>query len=332
LPRDTARAEISMRRATDEDRPAVLGLLADSLGWERDAAFAEFFDWKHRQNSFGPSPTWVALHGTDVVGLRTFMRWEFDHPDGRTRRAVRAVDTATAPAYQGRGVFRLLTLAAVDALKAEGVDFVFNTPNDQSRPGYLRMGWTQVGRLPLEARASHAAGLWRMRSARVPAGRWPVATDAGVDAPTLLAHDGVTRLLARLDAPTGLRTRRSAEYLRWRYGLPALGYRALALDDDPAAGLAVFRWRRRGGATEAGISELLVPAGNDAGPLLRAVRRQAGADYVIRLGRAGRMLPAHGFVPLPRHGPVLTYRPLADASPPPSLRDFELALGDVELL
>ena len=141
-----------------------------------------------------------------------------------------------------------------------------------------------------------------------------------------------SRICSRLDAPTGLRTPALGGVPALARGLPALGYRALALDDDPAAGLAVFRWRRRGGATEAGISELLVPAGNDAGPLLRAVRRQAGADYVIRLGRASRMLPAHGFVPLPRHGPVLTYRPLADASPPPSLRDFELALGDVELL
>ena len=332
-PGGAARTDIAVRRATDDDRTAVLALLADSLGWERDATFAEFFDWKHRRNPFGVSPAWVAVDRDEIVGFRTFLRWEFDDPDGRVRRAVRAVDTATAPAYQGRGVFRLLTTTAVDALTAEGVDFVFNTPNDQSLPGYLRMGWIEVGRLPLEARVTNVAGLRRMRKARAPAGRWPVATDAGTDASTMLADDRVATLLEQLPAPRGLRTTRTVAYLRWRYGLPALGYRALSIDDDPAAGLAVFRLRMRGGAIEAGVSELLAPPGTDAARrLLRAVRREAGADYVIRLGRAGRMLPTDGFVPLPRHGPVLTYRPLADASPPPRLRDLDFRLGDVELL
>jgi hypothetical protein len=39
-----------------------------------------------------------------------------------------------------------------------------------------------------------------------------------------------------------------------------------------------------------------------------------------------------GFVPLPRQGPILTWRPLADPAAPPRLRDLDLSLGDVELL
>ncbi len=331
-PGETTRDDIAVRRATDDDRPAVLSLLADSLGWDHDDTFAAYFEWKHRQNPFGPSPAWVATCGDAIVGFRTFLRWEFEHPDGRTRRAVRAVDTATAPAYQGRGIFRLLTTTAVDALSAEGVDFVFNTPNDQSRPGYLRMGWREVGRLPLEARVAHVAGLWRMRTARVPAGRWSVATDAGGDAASVLALDGVRVLLEQLGPPRGLRTATTAAYLRWRYGLAQLGYRVIALDDDAAAGIVVFRLRRRGQAVEAGVSELLAPGADGAQRLLRAVRRTAGADYVIRLGRPGVARPTGGFVPLPRQGPVLTYRPLADGAPPPTLRELDLRLGDVELL
>jgi GNAT superfamily N-acetyltransferase len=322
-----AEAGVTVRRAVDADRAAVLALLADSLGWARDDAFAQFFDWKHRQNPFGASPAWVAVTDGEIVGFRTFLRWEFDHPDGRRRRAVRAVDTATAPAYQGRGVFRALTTAAVAEQTDEGVDFVFNTPNDQSRPGYLRMGWTEVGRLPLAARPTGLAGLWRMRTARAPAARWPVETNAGEDAPTLLGADGIATLLDAQPAPRGLRTARSVAYLRWRYGHAPLGYRAIASDDDPARGLVVFRLRRRGGAVEAGISELLAPGGAaHAGHLVRAVVRAAGADYVARVGR-GR-----GFVPVPGLGPRLTYRPLADRSAAPALHDFDLALGDVELL
>jgi GNAT superfamily N-acetyltransferase len=322
---------IEVRGATAADRPSVLGLLADSLGWERDASFAEFFAWKHEQNPFGPSPAWVAVAGAEVIGFRTFLRWRFDHPDGRTRTAVRAVDTATAPAHQGRGIFRRLTMTAVDELTAAGVDFVYNTPNDNSRPGYLRMGWSTVGRLPLAARVAGISSALRMRASRVPAERWPIATNVGEAAGGLLADPRVADLLNCAGAADGLRTVRTPEYLRWRYGLPALGYRAIAVDDDPAAGLAVFRLRRRGAAVEVGISDVLVPDGRAdvARRLLRTVARETGADYAIRLGAP---LPRIGFLPFPRQGPILTLRPLADRSAAPGLGDLALALGDVELL
>ena len=57
-------------------------------------------------------------------------------------RAVRAVDTITAPEARGRGVFTRFTLAILsnEITRDDDVSFVFNTPNDQSRPGYLKMG------------------------------------------------------------------------------------------------------------------------------------------------------------------------------------------------
>ncbi len=36
---------------------------------------------------------------------------------------------------------------AVDELTTDGVDAIVNTPNDKSRPGYLEMGWPEVGRV-----------------------------------------------------------------------------------------------------------------------------------------------------------------------------------------
>jgi GNAT superfamily N-acetyltransferase len=326
--------DIVVRRATAADQPAVLTLLADSLGWARDDAFAEFFEWKHRQNPYGASPAWLAVAGDDIVGFRTFLRWQFEHPDGRIRHAVRAVDTATAPAFQGRGIFRQLTTTAVEALRTEGVDFVFNTPNTNSRPGYLRMGWSTVGRVPLVVRVAGVSSALRMRASRVPAERWPLTTTAGTDAAGLLADTRVVDLLATVGAPHGFRTAKTADTLRWRYGLAALGYRAIAIDDDPSRGLAVFRLRRRGRAVEVGVSDVLVPSGAAGAEreLLRRVAHDTGADYAIRVDGTGRVAPHAGYLPFPRQGPVLTWRPLADPSPPPSLRDLDLALGDVELL
>jgi GNAT superfamily N-acetyltransferase len=327
----SGRTRVEVRPADEADGAAVARLLADSLGWERNDTFTRFFEWKHRENPFGASPAWVAVDGTTVVGFRTFLRWEFEHPDGRTRHAVRAVDTATHPDHQGRGVFRALTLHAVDALRAAGVEFVFNTPNDQSRPGYLSMGWSTVGRLPAVARVAGWRGARRTLAARTPAERWPVATEAGAPAVEVLADPAVGTLLTRLGPARGLRTRRTVPYLRWRYGLPALGYRAVTAPTGAAGGVAVFRSRRRGAAVEATVCELLVPGGDAraARALARAVLRATGADYALRVG-----WPRRGGIELSlgRRGPVLTWRALATDAPPPRLSDWDFALGDVELL
>lgn len=326
----TGAEAFQLRPAGPEDRSAVLALLADSLGWELDDTFAEFFEWKHVRNAFGPSPAWVATVGGRVVAFRTFLCWQFEHPDGRVRRAVRAVDTATHPEYQGRGLFRRLTLHALDEMRDAGVEFVFNTPNDQSRPGYLAMGWSQIGRLPISARVAGVRAAMRMVRSSVPAERWPETTSAGDAADDVLADSSVDRLLARLPAPRGLRTHRSRDYLRWRYGLARLGYRVITAPSGPADGLAVFRVRRRGQARETALCELLSPAGDThaARALARAVTRAARADYVVRLGHDLR----GWFVPLPRRGPMLTWRALAEPQDPPARPEWDLALGDVELL
>ena len=328
----SAQTSIQVRPATDDERPAVLQLLQASLGWNLAEGLADYFDWKHLRNPFGRSPAWVAVDRDRIVGFRTFLRWEFENRDGARVSAVRAVDTATHPDYQGRGIFRLLTLAAVEAMTAEGVQFVFNTPNDQSRPGYLKMEWHQVGRPPTSVRVRSLGGVVRMLSSRVPADRWPLSDAAGSPAVELVGDPRVDELLAGLSPPRGLRTNRTRRYLEWRYGFAPLGYRAIAAGRDPAEGIAVFRLRRRGRAAEAALCEVVVPRGaaRTARHLGRAVARATGADYVVRLGRA---TPAGGYLPLPNQGPILTWRALAStAAEPPPLDDWELSLGDVELL
>jgi GNAT superfamily N-acetyltransferase len=327
----TDKRPIEIRPAGPSDRAAVLELLAASLGWSADERHEAFFDWKHEQNPFGRSPAWVAVADGKVVGFRTFMRWEHEAPGGEVVPAVRAVDTATHPSHQGRGIFRQLTLQALHDLGAQGVVFVFNTPNDQSRPGYLKMGWTPVGRLATGVRVRSPAAMARMARARVPADLWSAPSHGGCPAPDVLADPGLDDLLASTPPATGLATRRTAEYLRWRYRLAPLAYRAVTLDNDVRSGLAIFRLRRRGPALECALCEVLVPAGaRDAGrALTRSMARKSGADYVIRVG--GPAIDRMGFVRVPAQGPVLTWYPLGDRPPGGRLEDWALTLGDVEL-
>lgn len=325
----SAAPPVEVRTYRPEDRDAVVALLATSLGWLPDDHHEAFFAWKHEQNPFGPSLAWVAVADGELAGFRTFLRWEFAVA-GTVRRAVRAVDTATHPDHRGRGVFSALTRHGLETLPAAGVDFVFNTPNDQSRPGYLKMGWETVGRLPVRTRPRSLGGLRRMATARTAADLWSTPTTAGVDAGTALEDDAaVARLLASQPASDRLATRMSTEYLRWRYaGFPPLAYRVSTIGASVADGVAVWRLRPRGGALEAAIVQVVAPGGDARSRhrLARRAARDSGADYAIVLGAAAGV----DFVPLPGQGPVLTFRSVS-GEPHPAREEWALALGDVEL-
>jgi GNAT superfamily N-acetyltransferase len=320
---------VELRPYAVGDEPAVLALLGASLGWLPDELHARLFAWKHTENPFGVSPAWVATVAGQVVGFRTFLRWEFETgPGGAPVRAVRAVDTATHPDHQGKGVFRALTEHALDALRDDGVAFVFNTPNERSRPGYLRMGWHPVRRLPVLARPASVRSVVRLVRARTPAEKWSVASAAGMSAPAALGDGSAVDVLLGSAPGPGMRTCRSVAYLTWRYGFEPLRYRAVVGEGGPSEGIVIFRLRRRGPAIEAAVCEELVPGGDPARTrrLLGLVLRTSGADYAVRLGDH---LPRAGFVRLPRQGPTLTGREVCNAVPDAAA--WRLGLGDIEL-
>jgi GNAT superfamily N-acetyltransferase len=318
-------AALDIRPAVDEDREEVLALLRRSLGSDDDPRYQELFAWKHDQNVFGRSPMWVAVDGDRIAAFRTLMRWEFLR-GGRVLRAVRAVDTATDPDYQGRGLFTALTRRGLAEVLDEGVDFVFNTPNSQSRPGYLKMGWREVGNLPAAVRFIGPTGAFRSLRSRVPAERWSQPLDVGEAVTDWLDGGAASPWISAARGATvdvrQIRTNVDEAFLRWRFATPLLGYRVV--DDGESA--IIVRARRRGAATELAV----VAAFGDASRCDRqaaAVAKRAGADYAIRLGAAR---PQRSFVPLPGGGPVLTWRAVNDAGMPP-LSNWALTLGDIEL-
>jgi GNAT superfamily N-acetyltransferase len=329
----TTATALDVRAATDADLPAVLDLLEASLNWVPDDDYARFFAWKHHESPFGRSPAWVAVDPMAdgrIVGFRTFSRWEFERGPA-TVRAVRAVDTATHPDYQGRGIFTLLTRHALSALRDEGVEFVFNTPNDRSRPGYMKMGWQLVDRLPVTATPRSPLSLARVARARTAADKWSTATTAGVPvADVLIDGDAVAELLAAARPADGhLRTVRTPAYLAWRYGFAPLRYRAVVAPPGIPEGLIVFRLRRRGAATEAAVCEQIVPVGDErtAARLVRQVLRETGADHAVQIGPPR---PARGRLPVPGQGPTLVWRGVTATDMPPSDR-WAIGLGDIEL-
>jgi GNAT superfamily N-acetyltransferase len=328
----------------DDDLEPVLDLLVASLGpGPGGRRTPGLFLWKHQKNPFGRSFMLVARADDRIVGLRAFMRWEFRSGDNRVT-AVRAVDTATHPEYRGRGIFSRLTEEALRGLGPQ-VDLVFNTPNARSGPGYLKLGWRAVGKVPVSVRVRRplrvARGARSLRRRRRPPDVSRPAVVAEPAGEVLRALGGsLDELLRRVEKPgRRLHTPRTSSYLRWRYGgVPGLDYRAVGLRvGGHLRGLAIFRLRPRGGLWEASVAEVLVERGavDAARALLRRVRRAVPVDHLTCSfpGRTAAARPAArgGFVRIPA-GPTLMVNPLRDIEPPPTvLSSWGLALGDLEV-
>lgn len=312
---------LHIRELTENDEPAVLALLGRSLGWDDDPRFRDLYRWKHIDNVFGPSFGWVATDAERIVGVRLFMRWNFVR-GGETLRAVRAVDTATDPEYQGRGLFTALTMHGLEEIGAQGIDFVFNTPNGQSKPGYLKMGWKEVGRLPAAVQITRARSIVRLARARTAADHWSIPLGVGRSIEEWLDTGQFPDVSHGHDI-RGLRTSISPDFVRWRYGMPHLAYRVVG-DGD---GAAVVRARRRGAALELVTASVLGQSARATTAAALSAAREVNADHVLRITTSR---PA-GFATVRALGPTLTWREVSTAAMPP-IANWAVEMGDIELM
>lgn len=319
-----------------------------------------FWGWKHEQNPFGPSLVLLGEESGQLVGLRAFLRWNWLAQGGQTAGgadagqvypAVRAVDTVTHPQFQRRGIFTQLTLAALAEARAEGAAFVFNTPNQNSLPGYLKMGWRQVARLPMQVRVLRplrfVAGLLGSKLGRRSAS--PGARELSWRSePTPVAHllDQESALQTLIEQDRALRgaaftTARSPAFLRWRYGEhPYVSYFVETVEDGSGLrGALIWRTNTRFGLHEVALLDLLLAEADEAvvAALVAGVRRRVNADYLIAHfgpGSAHRdLLRRLGFRAFPGQGMEFVVRSLDRAVDPDPFApaNWSLCLGDLEI-
>jgi GNAT superfamily N-acetyltransferase len=328
---------VTIRPFVGQDLPQALELLEASLGGGPVGRRApEFFRWKHLESPFGPSFMLVAEQEARLVGLRAFMRWRFV-AGGRPVRAARAVDTATHPDYRGAGIFTRLTRSMLEVVHGD-VDLIFNTPNAKSGPGYLKMGWVDVGRVPVMVRARRPLRLLAQRRPSAPLGDPPTVQAASVAA-VLARGDEVTALLAAEPTVSALATPRDLQYLRWRYAAaPELGYRAVTEERaGELAGVALFRVRPRGRLWESTVAEVLASGDRrTARRLLRRVAAAAPVDHLTLHAPRGsvvaRAAAASGFLPSPGGIRLVANPRVPDLRPDPrDLGAWALSLGDLEV-
>lgn len=318
---------MEVRSAEPSDIPAIISLLKLSLGESLLPKSEEYWRWKHFDNPFGKSPVLIAFENGVLVGVRAFMRWSWVMGHS-SFHAVRAVDTATHPEYQGRGIFRKLTLDILDSCNQSGVHFVFNTPNKQSRPGYLKMGWQNAGRLAIQLTPVTFLDAMKGSALRV-SGELSLSTNT-------LPEDGPLGQLIRQDAVfrSNLHTFISPQYLRWRYiDVPVVKYNVLFYQSVDRQMLVFGRLKESRLGVEFRITDILSNQkclGARMKCLIKMHALEAGANYITC---SGAVRDRFSFGISIKYGPVTTVKPLAwDGSAVlMNFKEWSPSLGDLEL-
>jgi N-acetylglutamate synthase-like GNAT family acetyltransferase len=309
-----------IREGTESDIPQIIQLLKDSLGESLIPKSTELWNWKHRANPFGESPTLVATTDNRIVGVRTFLRWEFT--DGtRLIKACRAVDTAIHPEYQGEGLFKKLTLELVESLKAEEIDLIFNTPNSASLPGYLKMGWAKWGKLPLKL-------------------DFHFNSEKNKHSTKQQSWDEIENLISAIESEKSssgqLNTNLTTGYLSWRYrDCPLFPYYFIS---DNKSYILFYRIKEGKMGRELRIADFFTvgkpseKAKIELQKKLNLTKKVAGARFTSYSGLkfSGEKALDLGILPVVPMGPVVTLRQTNDKFSPLD-QHWSWSLGDLEV-
>lgn len=104
----------------------------------------EWFDWKYEDNPYVDHvPIIVAEADDALAGARPLFALDMS-VDGDRHLALQPGDTMVHPDHRRQGVFTRMTEAAIDRYSDGDPSFFFNFPNQQSGPGYLKLGWESV--------------------------------------------------------------------------------------------------------------------------------------------------------------------------------------------
>lgn len=304
---------MTIRSATEQDIPAIVDLLKLSLGESLMPKSEAFWRWKHIDNPFGKSPVLLAFEGEQLIGIRAFMRWAWTK-EGSSFKAVRAVDTATHPQYHGRGIFKRLTMQLVEQCREEGVDFIFNTPNKSSMPGYLKMGWESRGPLPVKMKLHLSKRLFKK-------------VQVSSDWEKVKSHPWWGKGALSGDM---LKTKITPEYLYWRYrDNPNVNYQLLVSDQDRPF-ILIYRKKKISRLTELRITELLCKS-EHASFAIRCLQSTESASLMTISG-CDRDAVRSGFITV-KAGPTVTVRNLNLPNGPETLSfaTWSPSLGDLEL-
>lgn len=312
---------MTIREATFDDIPDIIPVLKASLGTQDLPLSEEIWKFKHINNPFGKSLVLLAIEDDEIVGVRAFMKWELTLKD-KVFKCYRAVDTATHPNHRGKGIFKKLTLKAVEMAKENNDNFVFNFPNEKSRPGYLKMGWQKAGNIKVALKPSFRS-FWKFYKNE----KHEVHNKVSAEALDALCQKWNKKVQQK-----GLYTSKSPEYLHWRFeNNPLQEYSVEASDGFYLA----VSTKKRKKIKELRVTECIFNDKKGRKKARKAIRKLSSKFGAQVISFSPELLSFGMFSVKGAFGPILTVRELnlstSEKATCFDMKNWSYSLGDLEL-
>jgi GNAT superfamily N-acetyltransferase len=278
-----------IREAKGSDVVQILELLRITFG---QVFTMNWWHWKYDQNPQDNPLLLVAANKHQIVGFRAFWPRKVEI-NGHIYKFHQAVDTAVHPLSRRQGIFSALIREGLKLLPTQDSFGIFNFPNPNSLPGYLKLGWKYVRKLR-----------WAVRLL-------PSMKRSKIVPPVLSKELEFGRAQFTGIFPCFIR---DTAYLRWRYSChPDFTYRFWDLDLYHGQRFyAVTRQLRMKGVLCEVLIDIVAENNHercDMNELInvvvsRIIRRQGSPFIVLQSGfrKSTGILLRHGFIPLPWFG------------------------------
>lgn len=297
----TRNGEYEIRWFEPCDRAGFLSLHQQVFGTRHTP---EWFDWRYDSPYLDHVPVVIAADGGDVVGARSFIPFPVRGGD-QTALAIQPAAAMVHPDHRRQGIFsRLVDLTS--EVYADGPPrLVFNFPTPAAKQANLKMGWREVGRVPVWCRVNRASAVvGRDRPDWVNAvldgavgvlggvtyragnrlsngsGLFEVARHDGVPA-------GLLESLYERAIPDRLHVVRDREFYRWRYANPEWECTTYVASEEGVPVGAILTATSVAGERKTALLDSLPLPGDSRNPsacasLLSAVIRDTGDSALLR--------------------------------------------------
>ncbi len=241
-----------------------------------------------------------------IQGTTAFMRYPLS-VDGRTLFVDHPCDVAVSPACRGRHIFTRIQLQGIEHCRDSDISMLFATPNENSYPGYTKLGFLELGRLETYCAVLRPVHLARRkflrRTAPLSAFR-PASFSSREGEWTLSLRCPFTEDdLALINARPGVHLRRSLDFYRWKVDyLPEERTAYLCLRRNGRLTAFLVLLRHSNGSCE--VCDWMLPdSPAESGPILRRARRRLrpfcdllSVSMVNPAGNEPSLLASGGFV------------------------------------
>ncbi len=224
---------VAFRSSVPGDAPAILALInlvQPHVPWSED-----HFRWQYLDPPAGAAALFVAEEEGSIVSFYAAPRYAVS-VFGEVREAWMVQDVMTHPDHRGRGHLHTLGDLCLRSLREAGA-MGFTFPNERSQGSFARLGWTELGPVPVR--------LWPVRPGDGRSGLLTPVDDLSPEVGGVWDESGLE-----------IGTRRDAPYLAWRYRKPGQDYRRFVVGDR--AGFVVLKAFDTGTSKRLHICDLVV--------------------------------------------------------------------------